>query len=91
MGIKQYHLLITGRVQGVGYRASASDKGQQLGINGWVKNLQDGRVEMLIAGEQLQLEQMIAWAEQGPRFAEVTHIDISEQSVTGKLSDFQIR
>lgn len=91
MGIKQYHLLITGRVQGVGYRASALEKGQQLGIRGWVKNLSDGRVEMLIAGEQLELEQMISWTEQGPRFAEVTHIDVSEQSVTGKLSDFHIR
>lgn len=91
MGIKHYHLLISGRVQGVGYRASACDKGQQLGINGWVKNMPDGRVEMIIEGEQLKLEQMIAWAKQGPRFADVSHIDISEQSVTGKLSEFQIR
>jgi len=91
VGIKQYHLLIKGRVQGVGYRASAWEKGQQLGINGWVKNLPDGRVEMLIKGEQLKLEQMINWAEQGPRFADVSHIDISEQSATDKLSEFHIR
>lgn len=91
MGIKQYHLLISGRVQGVSYRASAWEKAQQLGIHGWVKNLPDGRVEMVIAGEQVTLEQMISWAEQGPQFADVSHIDISEQSAINTQSEFQIR
>lgn len=91
MGIKHYQLLIKGRVQGVGYRVSAAEKARQLGLVGWVRNLADGRVELCIEGEQDLLQQMIDWARQGPRFAEVTHIDISEKDHISGFIDFDIR
>jgi acylphosphatase len=91
MGIKQYHLMISGRVQGVSYRVSAYEKGLQLGLTGWVRNRADGRVEMLIQGQQDELQQMIEWADQGPRFAEVTNLELIEQAISEQFNDFQIR
>jgi acylphosphatase len=91
VGIKQYQLLIKGRVQGVGYRVSAAEKARQLDLVGWVRNLADGRVELCIEGEQEPLQQMIDWARQGPRFAEVTHIDLSEKDSISGFLNFDIR
>ncbi|WP_438970289.1 acylphosphatase [Methylophaga sp.] len=91
MGIKQHHLLISGHVQGVSYRVSAWEKAQQLGLMGWVKNLPDGRVEMLVEGDEAALQKMMAWAEKGPCFAKVSNVTISEQPATDQFSDFQIR
>lgn len=91
MGVKRYHLIISGRVQGVSYRISAWEKAQQLDLTGWVRNLSDGRVEIVIEGEGHVLDQMTAWAGEGPRFANVTNIDVSEKDATGEFSDFEIR
>lgn len=91
MGIKQYHLLVKGRVQGVGYRVSTAEKARQLGLVGWVRNLADGRVEICIEADAEQLQQMMDWARQGPRFAEVTHIDLSENDAISGFIDFDIR
>jgi acylphosphatase len=91
MGIKQKHCFISGRVQGVSYRYSAQQQAHQLGVTGWVRNLTDGRVELLIQGETEQLEHMLNWANKGPLFAEVTSIDISEQSLDQTFTDFEIR
>lgn len=91
MGIKRYHLIISGRVQGVSYRISAWEKAQSLEISGWVRNLSDGRVEMLIEGELATLDQMTEWARQGPRFANVTNVDITEKEPVGDLIEFEIR
>ncbi len=91
MGIKRFHLIISGRVQGVSYRMSAWEKARQLGLSGWVRNLNDGRVEMIIEGDASLLEQMTDWAGQGPRFASVTNVDVTEEKVSGDLEDFEIR
>jgi acylphosphatase len=91
MGIKRYHLIISGRVQGVSYRMSAWEKARQLSLTGWVRNLSDGRVEMLIEGDTAKLEQMTAWAGQGPRFASVSNVDVSEKDAAGDFADFEIR
>lgn len=91
MGIKRYQLLISGRVQGVSYRVSAWEKARDLALTGWVRNLSDGRVEIVIEGEEHRLDQMRAWAGEGPRFANVSHIDVSEKAATGEFSDFEIR
>ena len=91
MGIKQKHCLISGRVQGVSYRYSAQQQAHKLGVTGWVRNLADGRVELLIQGETQQLEDMLNWANQGPRFAEVNSIEVTEQSADLTFIDFEIR
>lgn len=91
MGVKRYHLIISGRVQGVSYRVSAWEKARELSLTGWVRNLTDGRVEVVIEGDTETLEQMTAWTGQGPRFARVSNVDITENIATGEFSDFEIR
>ncbi|MGB3495104.1 MAG: acylphosphatase, partial [Elainellaceae cyanobacterium] len=60
------HVYISGRVQGVGYRASTTDAAALLKISGWVRNLQDGRVEALFEGSADHVEEMIRWCHKGP-------------------------
>ncbi|HEY4041895.1 MAG TPA: acylphosphatase [Rhodopila sp.] len=68
-------LVISGRVQGVGYRAWMMHKATELGISGWVRNRADGSVEALIAGEVAAVEEMARLCRRGPRLAEVSSID----------------
>ena len=91
MAIKRQHLIISGRVQGVSYRASACEMANRLAINGWVRNLPDGQVEMLIQGEDLHVDQMIQWAQQGPRFADVSNVVVTEHSPADDFNSFSIR
>lgn len=91
MGITRYHFLIEGRVQGVGYRMSAQLAAQKTGVTGWVRNLPNGQVEMLAEGDTSQLSQLLEWAWQGPEFAKVTDIQLTEQTATGEFSQFDIR
>ena len=72
----QARLIITGRVQGVGYRDWALATGQQLGVTGWVRNRTDGSVEALVVGDERAVGQMIAACRRGPRLARVDEIDV---------------
>ena len=78
------HLLISGRVQGVGFRESMTREAKRLGVSGWVRNLRDGRVEAVADGPAA--EALIAWARSGPPAAEVTELRIAE--VNGQLTGF---
>lgn len=91
MGIKRYHFLIEGRVQGVGYRMSAQIAAQKIGVTGWVRNLRSGQVEMVVEGEPAQLEQLLEWAWQGPNFAQITDISLEKITATGEFTQFEIR
>lgn len=70
-------IVITGSVQGVGFRYFASDLAEQLGITGWVKNLSDGRVEVEAHGVQEIVEVMIEKLHQGPSHASVIAVDVT--------------
>jgi acylphosphatase len=72
----QARLLISGRVQGVGYRDWAIDTGLRLGLTGWVRNRRDGAVEALIVGEEDAVGQMIEACRRGPPMARVDEIDV---------------
>ena len=75
--------LIDGKVQGVFYRASAYEKGQLVGVKGWVRNLPDGRVEALIQGDEGQVEEMLDWFWQGPSNSRVSSVQCyDEQPIT---------
>ncbi len=72
----QARLVITGRVQGVGYRDWAIATGQRLGLCGWVRNCADGSVEVLIAGDDQAVGKMIDACRRGPLLARVDDIDL---------------
>ncbi|MBD2094627.1 acylphosphatase [Trichocoleus sp. FACHB-591] len=70
------HVWISGRVQGVGYRMSTCQAAETLGVNGWVKNLPDGRVEAVFEGPPELLEEMIRWCHKGPQMAIVQEVKV---------------
>ncbi len=70
-------LVVEGRVQGVGYRAFVADEAQARGLTGWVRNLRNGQVEMVLSGGEADIEGMIAACRKGPRFASVTSLKTS--------------
>lgn len=72
------HLVITGKVQGVFYRASAKKKAEELNIRGWIKNTSEGNVEALVTGNQVEIEKFIQWCRSGPDRAVVEEVRIHE-------------
>jgi acylphosphatase len=71
-------ILISGKVQGVFYRQSTREKAMAIGINGQVRNLPDGRVQVIATGTKEQLDQLLEWCRQGPPKARVTGVETSE-------------
>ncbi|MEM8641172.1 MAG: acylphosphatase [Cyanobacteria bacterium P01_G01_bin.54] len=86
----QAHVLITGRVQGVGYRFSTATKAKSLALQGWVRNLPDGRVEAVFEGAKWQVERMINWCYTGPSAAVVRDIETRYERIQG-LDGFEVR
>ena len=84
-------LLISGTVQGVGYRWSCQRAAKGIGVTGWVRNLPDGRVEAVAQGTKEQVDQFIQWCYRGPAEARVTEIALSTEETAGDFQDFGIR
>jgi acylphosphatase len=70
--------VVAGRVQGVNYRAATAEEAARLELDGWVKNLADGRVEVVVAGEQRAVAALTRWLWQGPRAARVDAVHLEE-------------
>jgi len=85
------HLFISGRVHGVFFRAFTRDIAHSIGLNGWVRNLRDGRVEALFEGEKGLIEQAIKECYNGPPGAGVSDIDVTWETFTGEEKGFSIR
>jgi acylphosphatase len=82
--------LIKGRVQGVNFRASTREQARITGVEGWVRNLDDGQVEAVFEGLEATVKLMINWCYSGPRPARVDRIDVEWQPPTGQERGFRI-
>jgi len=84
------HIFISGRVQGVCYRAFTRELAYNLALNGWVKNLYDGRVEAVFEGEKNVIELAIKKCHAGPPGSRVTDIDVRWETLVGDQKEFEI-
>ena len=87
---KRYHVWISGRVQGVFFRANTWKQARSLGLSGWVRNLPDGRVETVFEGEEHAAEAMLAWCRTGSPPARVDRVEVLEETATGEFTGFEI-
>ncbi len=83
-------VVVSGRVQGVGYRASCAHRATEDGLGGWVRNRADGRVEAELEGSPTAVEAVLAWCRVGPRWATVTRVDQAPREPEGTVG-FTIR
>jgi acylphosphatase len=81
-----YTIVISGKVQGVFYRASAKQKAEELGIKGFAQNLPNGNVLIEAEGEESQLKELISWCRQGPPNAHVSNAHVNEGALQGYAS-----
>jgi len=86
----QARILITGFVQGIGFRYFVNSNARRLGLRGWVKNTDDGRVEVLAQGSKEEIEKLIKLCEKGPFLSEVKSVDVQWEEKTEPLDEFKI-
>ncbi|TCK03395.1 acylphosphatase [Phorcysia thermohydrogeniphila] len=88
--MKGLHAFVSGRVQGVGYRAFTRNKAKLLGLKGFVRNLPDGRVEVYAEGEEGALEELLNYLRKGPILARVDSIEYEFVEPRGEYEDFVV-
>ncbi|MCW4005099.1 MAG: acylphosphatase [Candidatus Bathyarchaeota archaeon] len=82
------HVFVSGRVQGVFFRSSTRTQAYELGVNGWVRNLPDDRVEAVFEGEQEAVNKLVDFCRHGPPRAKVTNVDVTWETYTGEFIHF---
>jgi acylphosphatase len=85
------HVWISGRVQGVGFRAATRDRARRAGVDGWVYNVEDGRVEAVFQGNRGAVQQLVSWCYSGPSMAQVERVELSWEEPDPKEGGFSIR
>jgi acylphosphatase len=81
---KRLHAFVSGRVQGVFFRAHTQERARSLGLSGWVRNLPDGRVEIAAEGGETKLKTLLEWLHTGPPAARVARVDTTWESPCGE-------
>ena len=89
--MKRIHARVTGKVQGVFYRASTREVAQRLGLTGWVMNMPDGSVELEAQGPEDKVETLIEWLHKGPPHSRVTGVDSREIPLEKGEREFEVR
>jgi acylphosphatase len=84
------HVFVSGRVQGVFFRQSTQQQAQSLRVNGWVRNLPDGRVEAVFEGEESAVKMLVAYCRYGPSAARVENAEVIFENYKGDFSDFDV-
>lgn len=88
---KRLRCRIRGDVQGVGFRWGARERARDLGLTGYVQNLEDGRIEVLAEGTPNALEAFKTFCARGPDGARVSDLEVAHESATGEFTQFEIR
>jgi acylphosphatase len=83
------HLYVSGIVQGVFFRAHTTNVGRSLGLSGWVKNLIDGRVEIVAEGARQRIDKLISWCQKGPPAAKVEGVEVVYERPLGDMTEFR--
>lgn len=84
------HVVIEGRVQGVGFRYAVQREAHRRNLTGWVRNLPGGHVEAEFEGPRDHLEEMLSWCRRGPMFAHVTYVNAQWEAGDPKYGEFRI-
>ena len=88
---KQIHIFVTGRVQGVFFRQSTKVMAIKNNAKGWIRNLDDGRVEIVAQGETQDIDNLAHWCKTGPANSRVDEFELSEENVTDEFENFEVR
>ncbi|MGA9110734.1 MAG: acylphosphatase [Smithella sp.] len=89
--MKRVRIYVSGRVQGVFFRAETQRAATGFNLTGWVLNLADGRVEALLEGEDKSVDKMLEWCRKGPPAARVENVIVTEEPYTGEFNNFTIK
>jgi acylphosphatase len=86
----QLHAIVHGRVQGVNFRYYTQRRANELGVTGWVRNLEDRSVEVTAEGTHAQLDELLAFLRQGPPSARVTDVEVEWKQASGRFGAFSV-
>ncbi len=87
---RRVHVFISGRVQGVCFRAYARDAAKRTGVYGWVRNMRDGRVETVFEGDEENVRNMLEWCNEGGPIGRVDSVEVREEVFTDEFTSFNI-
>ena len=90
MGKKRVRVLIDGRVQGVCFRMETRRAAEERGVEGWVRNLPNGKVEAVFEGEDSKVQSMLQWCETGPPLARVNRVEVENETPRDEFEGFRI-
>lgn len=88
--MKRVRVLVSGRVQGVFFRATCAAEARRCGVAGYVRNLPDGRVEAVFEGPEEAVDRMVAWCRRGPELARVDEVEVYPEPLAGER-EFRVR
>lgn len=88
---KRVHVWISGRVQGVFFRAYTQDAARNHGVTGWVRNVPDGRVEAVFEGDASAVDAMVQWCHRGSPLSRVDGVEVHEEPYQGEFAEFGVR
>ena len=88
---RRVHVFVSGRVQGVGFRDFTQGEARKRGLTGWVKNLEDGRVEAVVEGAADKVAELLEAVKHGPPRAQVDKVETTDEEPTGEFKVFEVR
>ncbi len=91
MILKRIHIFVTGRVQGVFFRQSTRVMAIKNNVNGWIRNLDDGRVEIVAQGKERDIDNLTNWCRTGPANSRVDEFELKIESITEEFENFEVR